>query len=99
MIISMKPLSLPEVKEMATNLEQNEALALYLDKFTKLTKEKAEAMAEELRALNNSKIDDSQIVKIIDLMPKDAEDVNKIFTDMSLDEKETNDVLDIVKKY
>ena len=44
------------------------------------------------------KIKNEHIVKIVDLMPEDASDLNKIFTDVSLTEDETNKILDIIKK-
>jgi len=45
------------------------------------------------------KLKADHIVKVIDFLPEDASDVNKIFSDVSLDENETNKILDIVKKY
>ena len=39
------------------------------------------------------------MVKIVDLLPEDSIDINKIFTDVSLDENETNKILEVVKKY
>jgi DNA-directed RNA polymerase subunit F len=38
-------------------------------------------------------------VKIADFVPKTAEELNKIFTDVSLDEEECNKILEIVKDY
>ena len=45
------------------------------------------------------KLKQEHIVKIVDLLPEDALDLNKIFTDVSLDEDETTKILEIVKKY
>ena len=49
--------------------------------------------------MNNPKIREDSLVKIVDLLPKDAESVNKIFNDISLDEKEVNEILAIVKEH
>ncbi|MDP4039101.1 MAG: DNA-directed RNA polymerase subunit F [Candidatus Pacearchaeota archaeon] len=99
MILEMKPLSLAEVKEIIKDSEENKDLKDYLKKFGKLNEEKAKKLEEELKALNNMKLKDEFIVKIIDFLPRDAEDLNKIFIEVSLDNKETNEVLDILKKY
>ena len=45
-------------------------------------------MKKELEGLNNHKIKNEHIVKIIDMLPKDASDIHKIFIDISLDENE-----------
>jgi len=37
------------------------------------------------------------LVKIVDVLPQDATDLNKIFSDVSLTEEETNKILEIVK--
>lgn len=99
MILDMKPLTMAEVKEQVKDLEEKKELQDYLKKFTKLSKEKADALIEELRGLDNIKLKEEYVVKIVDFLPKDAENLNKIFSDISLDEKEINDILDIVKKY
>ena len=99
MIISMKPLCLAEVKELAGDLSEKPELHDYLKEFCKLDKKKSAALAESVRGLNNPKIKEEFVVKIIDLLPRDAETVNKIFNDVSLDEKEVNDILAVVKEY
>jgi len=99
MINNMKPLSLGEVKELLANAEEQKEVSGYLKKFGKLNKEKAISLEEELRQLNNSKIKEDYLVKIVDFLPKDQEGLLKIFNDISLDEKEINEILEIVKKY
>jgi len=70
-----------------------------MKRFGKLTRKKADELADEIRKLDNLKIKEEDIVKIVDFLPKDVEELNKIFKDISLDEKEANDVLKIVGKY
>lgn len=98
MILSKQPLSLAEVKEYRKEREEKKPIDEYLAAFTKIKKDKAKKIAEELRALNNPKIREEQIVKVIDLLPEDLEEVNKIFTEVNLNEEEANAVLQIVKK-
>ena len=99
MITNQKPLALAEVKDYLKDPEESKEMLSYLKKFTKLTKEKALALMEEIRGLNNLKVKEDDIVKVADLVPKDAEDVNKIFSDVSLSEEEVNAILEITKKY
>jgi DNA-directed RNA polymerase subunit F len=56
-------------------------------------------MREKLEGLDLMKINDRHISKIIDLLPSNTEEVNKIFVDVGLDEDEAKKVIDIVKQY
>ncbi|MBU0977941.1 MAG: hypothetical protein KKD18_05985 [Nanoarchaeota archaeon] len=99
MIHSKQPLTLVEVKEIVDKLEEKQEMKDYLKKFTKLTKDKAKKLREEVAGLENVKIGEEQMIKLVDIVPKDAEDVNKIFSDTGLTEEETNALLEITKKY
>lgn len=98
-IIEIKPVSLADVKELVGEAEDRKNLKDYLKKFGNLNKKKADELADEIRKLNNMKIKEEDIMKIADFLPADSESLNKIFKDVSLDEKEANDVLEIVRKY
>lgn len=99
MIINKEHLTLAEVKSYIKNLEEKKTLDEYLKKFSEITKEKSLKLKEEIRALNNPKIKEEHIVKVVDLLPHDSEDVNKIFVDVSLTEEEINAILNITKGY
>jgi len=99
MIIKSKPLSIAEVKEQIKGMDPQKPLVGYIKKFSKLDKKDAEKLSEEIRKLDNLKIKETHIVKIVDFIPKDPEDVNKIFTDVSLSEEEIKKILDITKDY
>ena len=99
MIISTKPLSLAEVEQLLDKNEPHESVSNYLKKFSKMEIKKANEMSDELRALSNVKIKEEHIVKAVEFLPKDAEEVHKIFSDVSLDEQEVNSILGIVAKY
>lgn len=101
MIIEKTPLNLNEVKEIVKNLpddEKKQTIELYLKKFLKTTSKNSEKITQEIEKLDLLKIKKSHIVKIIDLMPKDSSDLNKIFDDVSLNEDETNKILKIIKE-
>ena len=100
----MMPLSLAEVKNLVDKEEQEKEtdkkeIKGYLKKFLKLKAEEAKKLRQELEKSEIMKIKPEHIVKIIDILPEDASDVNKIFIDASLDENEINKILETVKKY
>jgi DNA-directed RNA polymerase subunit F len=100
MIKEMKPLTMIETEKLVKENEGgNEELEKYFKKFSKLKEKDVKEMRKELEELNNHKIKNADIVKIIDLLPEDVSEVNKIFTDVSLEENEIKQITDIVKKY
>ncbi len=102
MIKDTTALNLAEVKKALGGVEDSEKkkrLEVFIKKFSKIQIKKSEELKKELQELNLLKLKSEHIVKIIDVLPEDASDLNKIFVDVSLDEDETNKVLDIVKKY
>ena len=99
MILKKKPLTIAEVSEYMKNVERNEIVLDYLKKFEKVSNERVEKMRESILALNNPKIKEDNIVKVIDFLPSDQEEVNKIFLENSLNEEEARTLLDIVKGY
>jgi DNA-directed RNA polymerase subunit F len=98
MILEKTPLSLAEVKEYTKSLEDNKQIQDYLKKFTKLNMEKSFQLKEKIIKLNNPKIKYDNLVKILDILPKNQEELNKIFTEVSLSEEETNAILEITKE-
>jgi DNA-directed RNA polymerase subunit F len=97
MILDKKPLTFAEVKGYTKDLEGTEDLNKYLKKFGKASKEKSAEIIKNIEGLNNPKIRGEGIVKVADFLPKDQEDVNKIFTDANLSEEEANALAEIVK--
>jgi DNA-directed RNA polymerase subunit F len=100
MILERTPLNLNEVQEILEDLpesEKKEETKVYLKKFLKTKPEQYKKMKEELEQLDLLKLKKEYIVKIIDLLPEDVAGLNKIFTDVSLNEDETNKILEIIK--
>ena len=95
----MKPLTLVETKILVEKNEGKEEMKPYFKKFIKLKIKDVEEMRKDLEALDNHKIRAEHVVKIIDFLPQDASDLNKIFTDISLDENEIKQITEIVAKY
>ncbi|MBI2452183.1 hypothetical protein HYV50_03850 [Candidatus Pacearchaeota archaeon] len=99
MIEGRKPLMLAEVFEIVKDIEDKKPLHEYLKKFSKLSKDRAVKLNEEIISLNNPKIKEENIIKVADFLPQTPEEVNKIFTEITLTEGEINAILEIVKKY
>ncbi|MBR9703998.1 hypothetical protein GOV12_01195 [Candidatus Pacearchaeota archaeon] len=100
MILDRTPLNMNEVSVILKELPENpkkEEMELFLKKFLKTKEKQAKKISEELKKLDLLKIKGEHIVKIIDLLPSDASDLNKIFVDVSLNEDEITKILDIVK--
>jgi DNA-directed RNA polymerase subunit F len=100
MIFERTPLNLSEVEEILRGIPESEKktqMEAYLKKFLKVKTGQAKKIKEELEKLDLLKMKREHVVKIVDLLPEDASDLNKIFTDISLNEDETNKILDIVK--
>lgn len=95
----MRPLSLAESLKLVGTGEENKEIKAYMKKFSKIKSDKAEELRKEIEALDNIKIKPDHISKIIDLLPEDSEDMNKVFSDVGLNESEANKLLEIVKKY
>jgi DNA-directed RNA polymerase subunit F len=100
MIIERTPLNMTEVQDILEKIPESEkklSASNFIEKFIKIKKSSAEKIKTELKNLDSSKIKNEHVVKIIDILPSDASDINKIFTDISLSEDEINKILEIVK--
>jgi len=98
MIKNNKALSMAECFEYVKGKEDTEIVG-FIKKFVEISPKQAKEMREKITELNLIKIRSAQIAKIIDLMPDNTADLNKIFEDTTLDEDEATKILDIVKQY
>jgi DNA-directed RNA polymerase subunit F len=104
-IIEEKPISIPEALELLEKqkkgeMEYSQRLAHdYAQKFAGVDAETARKIKEELSQMD--KLNEQQIVMIIDLLPKTKQDVEIIFqkSRTRLDDSEVTQILDIIKKY
>ena len=88
-----------QAKALVPDFEERKDLESYFKKFTTLDLPKSKKLIEEVNALNNLKINRVDLVKLVDFLPKNLDELNKIFTEVSLSEEEANAILEIVKKY
>jgi DNA-directed RNA polymerase subunit F len=100
MIKNIKSLSMAESIEYINKDETSGAeISGFIKKFTNLGVEDAKKLRKDLEELKLIKMDENRTVKIIDLLPRSSEELNKIFTEISLSEDETKKILDTIKKY
>ena len=100
MIKNTIPLSMSEASEFIGDKKESELeLKKFIKRFVKLDVDEAKKMKKKLEDLNMIKMKQEQIVKIIDFMPEDVESLNKIFTDVSLDEDEAKKILDTISEF
>ena len=95
MINETKALSMTEAAEYVEDTD----LKGFIKKFAKIKKSDAEKIREEIGKIDSIKIKQEHIVKIIDMLPEDEQDIAKIFNEISLDENETKKILEIAGKY
>ena len=91
-----------EAKDKLSELKETDkakAVEEFLKKFTKLTGEKAKALKKEIEWLGIIKLRPFDVIKIVDFLPENAIELNKIFAEISLDTDETNKILDTIKKH
>ncbi len=98
MILDRKPLSISEANEYVDKDSESDVVG-FVKKFIKIKPEKAKEIREKIKALDLMKVQAEHISKIIDLLPKNTEDLNKIFGDTGLDEDETKKILETIKEY
>ena len=101
MIRESKPVSMAEALEYVKSAEEDSETDVkgFIKKFVKITPSKAKELQKKLEELDLMKVRDEHIVKIIDILPEDQEELNKIFVEISLDEDESKKILDAVKEF
>ena len=99
MILNRESLSMVEAGEYTKDNENAIELNKFIKKFARLDIKKAKDLRKKLLELNLMKMKSDHASKIIDVLPETNEDLNKIFTDVGLDENETKKTLDTVKEF
>ena len=100
MIKNAESISMAEAIEYVKKNENSEIdIKGFIKKFTKLSQKEAKELRKSLEKLELMKLKTENISKIIDIIPENAEDLNKIFTEVGLDEDETKKILEAVKQF
>ncbi|MBW2963156.1 hypothetical protein KY306_00065 [Candidatus Woesearchaeota archaeon] len=108
-IISEEPFSLAEVKKSLADIKKRDGelnfrankAEEYLNDFVKLSDEKSLELKKKLESLKISRLKDDQIIKIVDLLPEDVDDLKTILSGytLSLSKKDMEKVITIVKEF
>lgn len=100
MIRERKSLSMAESLEFTENArDEGKEIKGFVRKFSKIKPEKAKELRKELEKLDIVKISDSDISKIIDILPENTEELNKVVTGVSFEEEESKKILEVTKEY
>jgi DNA-directed RNA polymerase subunit F len=100
MIKNTQPISMSEAREYLDKKKESDAKTLrFIEKFNDIDVKKAKEMRKQLEEIDSAKLNEFNVTKVIDLLPDNPEEVNKIFTDVGLDEDETKKIIEIVKQY
>jgi len=103
-IINEECVTKTEVKELLkkrTNLEFEQKMTKEHVKDAKLTIAKVSGMKKELEELKLTKLKQYLIVKIIDILPADEEELKMIFSMeiVPFNDEEVKKIMEVVKKY
>lgn len=105
-IIEAKPVPMGVAKEIMVKKERKEEISYeqklaieHLKKFTKLSKDKALKLIEEIS--NVVKLSDEILVQIVDILPQTKDELRTILATekFSLRDEEIEKILEIIKKY
>jgi len=103
MIKNAEPISAVEALEYVGKDKESDASETdvkgFIKKFTKLTPKEGKEIRKKIQELDLMKIKSEHISKLIDLMPENTGDLNKIFNDVGLDEDETKKILETIKQF
>ena len=102
MIKDRKILTMYEADEILEGLKETDKsreLRTFIKKISNTDAKTAKKIQDDLQALNLIKLKNSDIVKIVEILPENAIELNKIIIEASLDENEINKILDTIKKH
>ncbi len=98
MILNKESLSMAEASEYVEKGSETDVKG-FIKKFVKIKPEKAKELRAKLKELDLIKMNNEHIAKLIDLLPETTDELNKIFSDVGLDEDENKKILDTIKEY
>ena len=100
MIKNNKSLSMAEAIEYAKrDSETGKEIVGFIKKFNKLKTIEAKDLKKKFQELDLIKLNEKHIIKLIDFLPEDSEEVNKIVIDANLNEDEIKKVLETIKEF
>ncbi len=108
-LIQENPISLPEMKEKLHEVESRDKelsfrsnkVKDYLNKIVKLDKKTSLELKQKLISLDIPRLKDRQIIKIIDILPEDLEELKAVFTGevTTITQENMEKIVDAVKHF
>ncbi|SRR3989338_8068661 len=104
-IIEENPVSMLRVKEIFSKKkelsERENRLKDYINVFCKLDKKKEEELRKKLNSLNVSRLKERHIVKIIDVLPEDMDDLKVLVAGepLGLKQEDMKKIVEVVKEF
>ncbi len=107
-IIDEKPITLVEVKKRLEEIEKRTELTTrakktkdYLKNFANLSLKEVKELKKKIEDLNIARLKEKQIVKIIDIFPKDLESLKLIFSEeaLSIKQEDLKKILAVLKEF
>lgn len=107
-VIEEKPVSIEEVKKILTqrkkegDLRYEQKITLkYAKTFSKLSHSKSEQLIKDLKDLKIAKLSEKHIIKVVDILPEDRDDLRTIFAKERFDLKpeDMDKILETIEKY
>jgi len=100
MIKEKKALAMYEVEKLTGDLKDTDKvkeIKAFIKKYSQLDDKKSEKLRKDLEKLDIIKLRAVDVIKIVDMLPENATELNKIFVETSLDADETNKILETIK--
>lgn len=100
MIKNTTPLSMSEATTYLKGAKDDgKEMKGFIKKFTKLKAADSKKLREKIKEMNIIQINDIHISKIIDVLPENTEELNKIFVGVGLTDEESKGILEAVKEF
>ncbi|MDP3918972.1 MAG: hypothetical protein Q8Q35_03670 [Nanoarchaeota archaeon] len=104
-IIEENPICLTDIKQKLKLIEKEGKLSFraektkaYLDNFATLTKKDNDKVKKEIENLNIPRLKDRHIIKIIDVLPKDADSLKILLSGetLTISDEDIKKILDVI---
>ena len=105
-VLSEKPVLPHEVKKHLENVSKKYEMSYIEDKTLKYLKEiplidtkDAEELLESLKSLDYPELSPNVLIKIVEFLPEDIDDLRVILYGLSLDKEKANKIIELVRRY
>jgi DNA-directed RNA polymerase subunit F len=100
MIKDRNAVAMYQVKEILASTKESDkskAVNQFIEKFMKADEAKSKKLKEAIEALGIIRLRPADVIKIVDVLPENIIELNKIFGETSLETDEATKILDTIK--